>query len=115
MDQSLRIDHNACLSKKPPRFSIASFWHDVTADTDNEVTLFKIESTVTNSTDSPTNTLGATFIDIKLSAVFDIDRYIDYTISNNGLNLNAGGLYYGQIGTGSGLESVPVGRTNLGI
>lgn len=115
MDQSLRIDHNACLSKKPPRFSIASFWHDVTTSTDNEVTLFKMQSFATNTSDAPTGTKGTTYVDIKLSAVFDIDRYIDYTISNNSLNLNAGGLYYGRIGTGSGLELEPVGRIDLGL
>jgi hypothetical protein len=115
MDQSLRIDHNAVLSKKPPRFSIASFWHDITSSTDNEVTLIKISSTGTNNSDSPTTTKGATYVDIRLSAVFDIDRYIDYVISNNNLSLNAGGLYFGQIGTGTGLELVPVGRKNLGV
>lgn len=110
MDQSTRVDHNAMVSREPPRLSLASFWHDVTNTTDDEKTLFAIYANNDGN--------GVTYVDVHLSVVFDENRYINYTIQNNSLSgLNRGGTYYGNL-TASGTSNqqfIPVGRIPLGL
>jgi hypothetical protein len=107
MDSTMRIDHNACVSRRPPKFSLASFWHDVTSSTDNEKSLFNVSTSTAGGAD--------TYVDVTIHAVYDEQRYIDYVISNNSLSgLNAGGLYYGNLSEGSP-NFVPVARVALGL
>lgn len=106
MDSTMKVDTNAMVSRAPPRFSLASYWHDITSSTDNEKELFQLTTSSTGA--------GVTFVDLHISAVFDEERYIDYTISNNNLSLNAGGLYYGRLSAGNPTYS-PVGRRDLGV
>jgi hypothetical protein len=110
MDQSTRVDHNAIVSRTPPRLSLASFWHDITNTTDDEKVLFSI---FTNSSGT-----GISYVDMHVSVVFDEYRYINYIIQNNSLSgLNAGGLYYGNLSQegGSGNKFTPVARAKLGL
>jgi hypothetical protein len=110
MDQSTRVDHNAMVSRTPPRLSLASFWHDVTNTTDDEKDLFAIYSN--NDGD------GTTYVDVHLSVVFDENRYINYTTQNGTLSgLATGGTYYGNLSTsGSASQQfTPVGRIALGL
>lgn len=105
MDSTMKVDTNAMVSRAPPRFSLASYWHDITSSTDNEKTLFQLTTKSTGA--------GVTFVDLHLNAVFDEERYIDYTISNNALNLNAGGIYYGRLSSNTPSYKA-VGRQDLG-
>jgi hypothetical protein len=106
MDTSLRVDHNAYLMRKPPAFSLASFWHDVTSSTD-DVAILSVATNTTGTAD--------TYVDINLSVVFDESRYINYSISNAALSgLSPGGLYYGNLSESSP-DFVPVGRKPLGL
>jgi len=109
MDQTMRVDHNACISMKPPRLSLASFWHDVTSTTDDEVALFRVSASTDES--------GVSYIDVSLSVVYDEARYINYTIQDSNLSgLNAGGLYYGKLGDDNQqLQWTPVARSALGV
>jgi hypothetical protein len=110
MDQSTRVDHNAMVSRIPPRLSLASFWHDVTNTTDDEKDLFSIYAHNTGD--------GTSYVDIHLSVVFDENRYINYTTQNGTLSgLAIGGTYYGNLSTsGSASQQfTPVGRIALGL
>lgn len=112
MDSTIRVDHNACLSLAPPRFSLASFWHDITSSTDNEKELLYVSGQTT------TGTLGIVYVDVNMRVIFDEERYIDYTINNNNLSgLNVGGLYYGNLAQDytSNFLLVPVARKPLGL
>lgn len=111
MDSTIRVDHNACLSLAPPRFSLASFWHDVTSSTDNEKELLYV-------TGQTTSNIGVVYVDINMHVIFDEERYIDYTINNGSLSgLNSGGLYFGNMAQDytSNFLLVPVARKHLGL
>jgi len=86
-DNTIKIDENAMVSRSPPRFSLASFWHDV--ETDNLNTpLFEITSFGG----------GELFVDMKLEYLTDVDRYVPFTLSG-GTALDPGGLYKGHLAT----------------
>lgn len=106
MDSTMKVDTNAIVARPPPKLSLASFWHDVTSNTDNEKALFKVSTKSTGN--------GVTYVDLHLTAVLDEERYIDYTIQNNVLSLDAGGIYYGRLSAGTP-SYTPVGRKDLGI
>lgn len=111
MDSTIRVDHNACLSLAPPRFSLASFWHDITSSTDNEKELLFVSGNTTSN-------IGVVYVDVNMRVIFDEERYIDYVIQNGGLSgLNAGGLYYGNLSQNytSNFNLVPVARKPLGL
>jgi hypothetical protein len=95
MDQTMKIDVNACVARKPPNMSLASFWIDV--DTSELTTqLF-----VTQYYGS-----GEFYVDLQLEAIMDCTRYINYSL-NIGTGMISGGIYAGDLAVG--LE--PVGKT----
>lgn len=97
-DATFKVDSNAMVVRKPPRFSLASFWHDVTDEALN-TELFQIDSSGT----------GELYVDLHLEYLLDVDRYVNFAVSAPNAGLNPGGLYKGSLGTG--LD--PVGGTSL--
>lgn len=87
-DVTMKIDNNASVCRAPPRFSLASFWHDVTSE----------------NLDVPLVELiyfgdGAFFVDVQLEFLIDVDRYVNFALAG-GTALNPGGLYKGPLATG---------------
>jgi hypothetical protein len=93
MDETMKIDENAMVSKPPPRFSIAAFWHDIVSE---ELTteLASIQYFGT----------GNFYVDVHLDVLIDTNRYVNYSLSG-GSGLVTGGVYRGNLATGL----VPVG------
>jgi len=90
-DVTMKIDNNAVVTRAPPRFSLASFWHDVTSDSlDTE--LFQLSYFGD----------GACFVDLQLEFLLDVDRYVNFTLSG-GTGLDVGGLYKGSL---AGLDAI---------
>jgi hypothetical protein len=101
LDHTMKIDDNAMVSQAPPRFSLASFWHDVeTATLDTPI----FELTYFGD--------GEFFVDLHMTFLVDVDRYTTYTLSG-GTALDTGGIYKGPLyGTSSdGLTAI--GGTRL--
>lgn len=87
-DNTMKIDNNATVTRAPPRFSLASFWHDVTSDSlDTE--LFQVGYFGD----------GEFFIDMQLEFLLDVDRYVNFTLTG-GTALDVGGLYKGSLASG---------------
>jgi len=87
-DTTAKIDVNAVVSRVPPRFSLASFWHDVTNET-LSTPLFEITYFGT----------GELYVDLQMEFLMDIDRYVNFSLSG-GTALDVGGLYKGPLATG---------------
>lgn len=87
-DVTMKIDSNAVVCRAPPRFSLASFWHDVTTD-NLDTPLFEIGYFGD----------GRLFVDVQLEFLIDVDRYVNFALAG-GTALNAGGLYKGPLATG---------------
>jgi len=101
LDNTLKIDENAMVSRTPPKMSLASFWHDVeSADLATEV--FSVEYFGT----------GELFVDVELEYLLDLDRYISYTLSG-GTGLNLGGLYKGNLAGTATSGLVAIGGVRL--
>jgi len=101
LDNTLKIDENAMVSRIPPKMSLASFWHDVeSADLATEV--FSIEYFGT----------GELFVDVELEYLLDLDRYISFTLSG-GTGLNLGGLYKGNLAGTATSGLVAIGGVRL--
>jgi hypothetical protein len=102
LDNSSKIDVNAMVRRTPPRYSLASFWHDVESDTLStpliEVTYFGT---------------GELFLDLALTYLIDVDRYIDFTLAG-GTGLNNGGLYKGNLSGSLTNGLIPTGGQRLG-
>ena len=90
-DATFKVDGNAVVSRVPPRFSLASFWHDVTNDA-LTTPLFEIQYFGT----------GSCFVDLHMEYLTDVDRYVTFTLAG-GTALNPGGLYKGGL---AGLAAV---------
>jgi len=85
MDQTLKIDENAYVSRVPPKMSLASFWHDVeSAELSTEV--FSVNYFGT----------GEFYVDLAVEFLLDVDRYITYALSG-GTALQTGGVYKGPL------------------
>lgn len=97
-DATFKVDSNAMVVRTPPRFSLASFWHDVTNEA-LATQLFQIDSSGT----------GELYVDLHLEYLLDVDRYINFSLSAPTGGLNSGGLYKGPLGEGL----IPVGGTSL--
>jgi len=101
LDNTLKIDENAMVSRTPPKMSLASFWHDVeSAELATEV--FSIEYFGT----------GELFVDVELEYLLDLDRYISFTLSG-GTGLNVGGLYKGNLAGTATNGLVAIGGVRL--
>lgn len=96
-DSTFKVDSNAVVSRAPPKFSLASFWHDVTNDT-LSTPLFELVFYGD----------GQCYIDVHLEFLIDVDRYVTFTLAG-GTALNPGGLYKGSLTTGL----IAVGGTRL--
>lgn len=96
-DHTMKIDNNATVTRAPPRFSLASFWHDVTSDS-LDTPLFQVEYFGD----------GVFFIDMHLEFLLDVDRYVNFTLIG-GTSLDTGGLYKGPLASGL----VAIGGTRL--
>lgn len=95
MDQTMKVDVNAMVSRKPPNMSLASFWIDVDVS-DLNTELFKIFFAGS----------GQLYVDIQVEAIIDCTRYVNYSL-NVGTGMDPGGIYASDLATGL----VPVGRT----
>jgi len=87
-DATAKIDVNAVVCRAPPRLSLASFWHDVTADA-LDAPLFQISFWGS----------GVLYVDLHLEFLVDVDRYVTFTLAG-GTALNVGGLYKGALASG---------------
>lgn len=96
MDQTMKIDVNACVARKPPNMSLASFWIDVDV-TDLSTQLFVAQYFGS----------GEFFVDLQLEAIMDCTRYVNYSLVL-GTGMTTGGIYAGDLATGL----VPVGKTS---
>jgi hypothetical protein len=101
MDQTLKIDENAYVSRAPPRMSLASFWHDV------ESSELSTEIFSVNYFGS-----GEFFVDMAIEFLIDVDRYITYALSG-GTALQTGGIYKGPLSGTSTDGLVAVGGVRL--
>jgi len=101
MDQTMKIDVNAMVSRTPPKMSLASFWHDVeSAELSTEV--FDIQYFGD----------GELFVDVTLEFLIDVDRYITFSLPG-GTGLQAGGVYKGPL-EGSNTDGlIAIGGTRL--
>jgi hypothetical protein len=85
LDQTIKIDNNAVVSRAPPRMSLASFWHDVeSAELSTEV----FDIVYFGS--------GQLYVDVSMEILLDVDRYISFTLSG-GTGLATGGVYKGAL------------------
>jgi hypothetical protein len=85
MDNTLKIDENALVSRVPPKMSLASFWHDVESATLTDE-LFEVDYFGD----------GQFYVDVHLEYLLDVNRYITYTLSG-GSGLAVGGIYRGEL------------------
>jgi hypothetical protein len=102
LDNTLKIDENAMVSEKPPRFSLASFWHDVESATLSTplLEIFYFGG-------------GEFYVDLEIVYLIDVDRYISFTLSG-GSGLNQGGLYKGNLSGTTSNGLLPTGGERLG-
>jgi hypothetical protein len=84
----MKIDNNAVVCRAPPRFSLASFWHDVTSE-NLDAPLFEIGYFGD----------GQLYVDVQLEFLLDVDRYVNFALAG-GTALNPGGLYKGPLADG---------------
>jgi len=101
LDNTLKIDENALVSRVPPRMSLASFWHDVESSTLSDE-LFEVEYYGD----------GQFYVDILLEYLLDVNRYITYTLTG-GTALSAGGIYRGELKGTSTSGLIAQGGTRL--
>jgi hypothetical protein len=97
IDDTMKIDVNAMVSKKPPMNSLASFWHDVVSEELN-TKLFTVQYFGT----------GEFYVDMSFEFLIDVNRYVNYSLSG-GTGLVTGGIYRGPLATG--LDAVGVTTT----
>jgi hypothetical protein len=88
IDDTMKIDENAMVGKAPPRFSIASFWHDIVSEELNtEMAAVQYFGT------------GSFYVDVKVDMLLDVNRYVNYSLSG-GIGLITGGVYRGDLAPG---------------
>jgi hypothetical protein len=97
IDDTMKIDVNAMVTRKPPRFSLASFWHDVVSE-DINTPLVTVQYFGT----------GEFYVDVQLEFIIDVNRYVNYSLSG-AVGLVTGGIYRGDLT--AGLEPVGVAST----
>lgn len=88
LDDTMKIDNNAKISRKPPKMSLASFWQDVET-TDLTTKLFTVQYFGT----------GELYVDVVLDFIIDVNRYVNYSLSG-GVGLNTGGIYRDALAPG---------------
>jgi hypothetical protein len=88
IDDTMKIDVNAMVSKKPPRNSLAAFWHDVVTEELNTklVTIQYFGS-------------GECYVDVHLEVLLDVNRYVNFSLSG-GSGLDVGGIYRADLSPG---------------
>jgi hypothetical protein len=99
MDSTNKVDVNAMVHRRPPRFSLASFWHDV-RELDSQQILFEIEY----------SGQGECYLDIQLQAVLDCNGDVNFSVPIGTTN-TAGRLYSVKVGSypsGGGFEPVGI-------
>ena len=94
IDETMKIDNNAMVSRKPPRNSLASFWHDVVTE---ELSTQLVTIQYFGS--------GECFVDVHIEFLIDMNRYVNYSLSG-GTGLSTGGIYRADLAPG--LEPVGV-------
>jgi hypothetical protein len=97
IDDTMKVDVNAMVAKKPPTNSLASFWHDVVTEELNTL-LFTVQYFGT----------GEFYVDVSIEFLIDVNRYVNYSLSG-GTGLITGGVYRGDLSPG--LEPVGVAST----
>lgn len=99
MDSTNKVDHNAMVHRKPPRMSLASFWHDPN-DVTLSYTVFQVEYTGT----------GECYMDITIQAVLDLNVHVNYLLGG-GVNVIPGRVYGGAPVNGAwetvGIAQIP--------
>jgi hypothetical protein len=99
MDSTNKVDVNAMVHRKPPPYSLASFWHDV-RELDSAQVLFEVEYFGT----------GECYLDIQLQAVLDCNGDVNFSIPIGASN-TSGRLYSAPIGSypsGGGFDPVGI-------
>lgn len=99
MDSTNKVDVNAMVHRKPPRFSLASFWHDV-RELDSQQILFEIEYYGS----------GECYLDIHMQAVLDCNGDVNFSVPIGTTNV-AGRLYSVKVGSypyGGGFDPVGI-------
>lgn len=86
MDSTNKVDVNAMVHRKPPRFSLASFWQDV-RELDSSQVLFEIEYFGA----------GECYLDIHMQAVLDCNGDVNFAVGAGNVN-QPGRLYSVPIG-----------------
>ena len=95
MDQTMKVDVNASVSRRPPGMSLASFWIDVDSS-ELSTQLFQVAYYGS----------GKFYVDLAVEAIVDCTRYVNYSL-NVGTGMSPGGIYAGALNAGL----VPVGKT----
>jgi hypothetical protein len=94
MDSTNKVDSNAMVHRKPPPFSLASFWHDV-RELESSQILFEVEYFGQ----------GECYLDITLQAVLDCNGDVNFSIPNGTSNVS-GRLY--SLDVAGGFEPVGI-------
>lgn len=99
MDSTNKVDHNAMVHRKPPRMSLASFWHDPN-DVSLGYTVFQVEY----------NGTGECYMDITIQAVLDLNVHVNFLLGS-GTGIVPGRMYGGGPSNGAwetvGIAQIP--------
>jgi hypothetical protein len=88
IDDTMKVDVNAMVARRPPRNSLASFWHDVeTGDLNTKLATVTYFGT------------GEFYVDVAMEFILDVNRYVNYTLTG-GSGMITGGIYRGPLATG---------------